>query len=142
MAGKRKQTNAIIHLSSIYEWEEQNCPRRAPRISRIDALACQVRQAVYLDGAQCVKRIQSHRTKNEYELRPLANDTMSANRDRPFREIPKFAIEAFGDITDKTLGISDIESLGDYQSVNMHVFGPGRKKEICSDMTLGYGVAI
>ena len=62
---------------------------------------------------------------------------MSPNNDRQFRALPEFLRTAFGNIADRTLRIFDIETLGDYQSVNMHMFGPDHDAELSSDMTIG-----
>ena len=56
-----------------------------------------------------------------------------ANSDR----YPSSPSGIWGDIRDRELGISEIDSLGDYQSANMHVFGPDHNQEISPDMTLG-----
>ena len=61
---------------------------------------------------------------------------MTSHRDRQFAEIAKFLANAFGDLTDKTLRISDIESPRGYQSVNMHVPRSDHNKGIFPGATL------
>ena len=70
--GNRPPTYAIAHLSESYECGEQNSPRRAPRMSRIDALAAEYRQSGYQEGSHRVNTTHPHHTKSEYEFRPLA----------------------------------------------------------------------
>ena len=137
-APAREENNqcVLLHLAAVGEWRNQGRPKRAPRKTRVSALASHFRQYGYQQARSFVTHIKKPSSQREYELWSVAHYAMMANHDRQFREIPAFLTGILNLGKCATLRIFEIEDSTHGGIVTVHQMGPTTDNPVEQDMAL------